>query len=113
MVGTYHGNKIDKLGKMIYGPNFPPKYYKCGWERRNVTTQKKSSLKQSSSLHNQIHDIVNPKYLKKEREKDLKYPQEWLKDETIETHSPAIHLKGWTIKGSCPPSVEPNAEFRS
>ena len=31
---------------------FPPKYYKYGWDRINVTTQKKSSLKQSSSLHN-------------------------------------------------------------
>ena len=63
MVGTYHGNKIDKLGKMI-GPNFPPKYYRYGWDRINVTTQKKSSLEQSSSLHNQINDIINPKYLK-------------------------------------------------
>ena len=61
MVGIYHGNKIDKLRKMIYGPNFSPKYYKCGWDRRNVTRHKKSSLEQSSSLQNQIHDIVNPK----------------------------------------------------
>ena len=38
---------------------------------------KKSSLEQSSSLHNQMHDIINPKYLKKEREKNLKFPQEW------------------------------------
>ena len=30
---------------------------------------------------NQINDIINPKYLKKEREKNLKFPQEWLKDE--------------------------------
>ena len=42
--------------------------------------RKKSSLEQISSLHNQIHDIINPKYLKKEREKNLKFPQEWLKD---------------------------------
>ena len=29
-------------------------------------------------LNNQkIHDIINPKYLKKEREKNLKFPQEW------------------------------------
>ena len=50
---------------------------------------KKLSLKRSSSLHNQIHDIINPKYLKKEREKNLKFPQEWLKDET--RHNPANH----------------------
>ena len=43
---------------------------------------KKSSLEQSSSLHNQIHDIINPKYLKKEKEKHLKFAQEWFKDET-------------------------------
>ena len=36
-------------------------YYKYGWDRINVTTQKKSSLEQSSSLHNQINDIINPK----------------------------------------------------
>ena len=28
-------------------------------------------------LINQINDIINPKYLKKEREKNLKFPQEW------------------------------------
>ena len=44
--------------------------------------KKKSSLEQISSLHNQIHDIINPKYLKKEMEKNLKFPQEWIKDET-------------------------------
>ena len=31
---------------------------------------------------NQTNDIINPKYLKKEREKNLQFPQEWLKDET-------------------------------
>ena len=35
-----------------------------------------SSLEQNSSLHNQKHDIINPKYLKKEKEKNLKFPQE-------------------------------------
>ena len=43
--------------------------------------RKKSSLEQNSSLHNQIHDIINPKYLKKERDKNLNLPQERLKDE--------------------------------
>ena len=56
-------------------------------------TQKKSSLEQSSSLHNQIHDIINPKYLKKEREENLKSLQEWLKDETNHIVQ-LIHLKG-------------------
>ena len=46
------------------------------WDRINVTTRKKSSLKQSLSLHYQIHDIINAKYLKKEREKNLKFSQE-------------------------------------
>ena len=120
MVGTYYGNKIDKLGKMIQ-PQFPTKVIQI---RINVTTHKKTSLEQSSSLHNQIHDIINPKYLKKEREKNLKFPQEWLKDETRHIVQ-LIHLKGWarhfeheyiiklSKKGSCPPSVESNAEFRS
>ena len=48
------------------------------WDSINITTKKKkkSSLEQNSSLHNQVHDIINPKYLKKEREKNLKFPQE-------------------------------------
>ena len=29
------------------------------WNRINVIKPKKSSLEQSSSLHNQIHDIIN------------------------------------------------------
>ena len=69
-------------------------YYKYGWDRVNVTTQKKSSLEQSSSLHKQIHDIINPKYLKKEREKNLKFPREWRKDEMRHIVN-LIHLKGW------------------
>ena len=40
---------------------------------------------------NQINDIINPKYLKKEREKNLK----WVKDETRHIIQ-LIHLKeGW------------------
>ena len=38
--------------------------------------QKKSSLEQNSSLHNQIRGIINPKHLKKKREKNLKFCQE-------------------------------------
>ena len=38
---------------------------------------------------------INSKYLKKEREKNSNFPQGWLKDESIETHSPAICLEGW------------------
>ena len=48
--------------------------------------RKNSSLEQSSSLHNEIHDIINPKYLKKE---NLKFPQEWLKYEKRHIASPA------------------------
>ena len=55
--------------------------------------RKKSSLEQSLSLHNQIHDIINPKHLKKEREKNLNLPQEWLKDETGHIVH-LIHMKG-------------------
>ena len=54
----------------------------------------KSSLEQSSSLHNQMHDIINPKYLKKEREKNLKFPQEWHKDESIKT-SNIVQISIW------------------
>ena len=89
----------------------------------SLNRKKKSSLEQSSSLHNQIHDI-NPKYLEKERERNLSFPHEWLKDEVRDIVQ-LIHLKGWaryfeheyiiklSEKGSCPPSVESNAEFRS
>ena len=35
----------------------------------------KSPLEQTSSLHNQIHDI-NSKYLKKKMQKNPKFPQE-------------------------------------
>ena len=41
----------------------------------------------NSSLHNQMHvDIMNQKakYLKKEREKNLKFPQKWHKGESIQ-----------------------------
>ena len=46
-------------------------------------------------MQNQMHDIINPKYLKKKRKKNLKYPQGWNKDESIDTLSPAIYLEGW------------------
>ena len=29
-----------------------------------------------------MHDIINSKYLKKEKEKNLKFAEEWFKDET-------------------------------
>ena len=40
-----------------------------------------------------MHDIINPKYLKKEREKNLKFPQKWIKDKTRHIVK-LIHLKG-------------------
>ena len=46
------------------------------WDRINVTTRKKSSSEQSLFLHYQIHGIINAKYLKKEREKNLTFSQE-------------------------------------
>ena len=47
------------------------------WNRMTVNIQKNSSLEQNSFLHNQIHDnIINPKNFKKEREKNVKLPQE-------------------------------------
>ena len=39
--------------------------------------------------------MINPKYLKMEREKNLKFPEKRQKDESIQTLSPAIHLEGW------------------
>ena len=77
MVGTYHGNKIDKLGKMI-GPISHQSITNMAGIGQMSLHRKKSSLEQSSSLHNQIHHIINPKYLKKERDKNLKFAQEWL-----------------------------------
>ena len=41
---------------------------------------------------NQINDIINPKYLQKEREKNLESPQKWLQDETRHIIQ-LIHLK--------------------
>ena len=38
--------------------------------------EEEPSLEQGLSLHNQIQDSINPKYLKNEREKNLKFPQE-------------------------------------
>ena len=38
--------------------------------------KEESSLEQGLSLHNQIQDSINPKYLRNEREKNLKFPQE-------------------------------------
>ena len=38
---------------------------------------------------------IQNKYLKSKKEKNLKFPQEWHKDESIETLSPAIHLEWW------------------
>ena len=125
MVGTYQGNKIDKLGKMIW-PQFSIKVLQIwvGQDKYHYThTHTKSHLQNKIHLYI-IHDIINPKYLKKEREKNTKFPQEWLKDETRYIVQ-LIHLKGWTShfereyiiklsqKGSCPPSVESNVEFRS
>ena len=39
-----------------------------------------------------MNDIINPKYLKKERENNYKFPQEWQKDKNFQALSPAIHL---------------------
>ena len=66
-------------------------YYKYGWDRINVTTQKKSSLEQSSSLHNQINDIINPKYLKNVEEFKIssRMAKRW-----NETHRPANSSQG-------------------
>ena len=57
-----------------------------------MSLHKKNPLEQGLSLHNQIHYIINPKYLEKEREQNLKFPQEQLKDET--RHSPANPSEG-------------------
>ena len=70
-----------------------------------------------------MHDIINPKYLKKEREKNLIFDQECLKDEMRHIVQ-LIYLKRWaryfeneyilklSKKGSCPPSVAYIAKFR-
>ena len=41
-----------------------------------------------------MHDIINPKYLKKERKKNLKFSQEWHKDESIKTPN-IVQLSIW------------------
>ena len=82
-MGTY-GTRIDKLGKMIWS-QFSTKVLQVTildiddwyWIRVNQYSKEKSSLEQNSSLHNQIyiHDIINPKYLKKDREKNFEFSQ--------------------------------------
>ena len=42
-----------------------------------------------------IHDIINPKYLKKEGVKNFKFPQEWKKDKSFQALSSAIHQEEW------------------
>ena len=43
MVATYHGNKIDRLGKMIWS-QFSSEVLKNNWDRINVTIQRKNHL---------------------------------------------------------------------
>ena len=45
--------------------------------------------------HNQIHYIINPKYLKKEREKNMNFIPELQNDRSFQTLSLALHLKSW------------------
>ena len=35
--------------------------------------------KHNIQIHNQIYDVINQKYLKKKKEKNIKFPQEWQK----------------------------------
>ena len=75
-------NRIDKVGKMACS-RFSTKVSQMtildisNWDRINVNIQKNSSLEQNSSLHIQTHDnIINPRNLKEEREKNFKFPEE-------------------------------------
>ena len=65
MLGTYHGNKLNKLGKMIW-LQFPTKVLQI-WLAQDKChyKNKKLFLEQSLSLHNKIHDIINPKFSKR------------------------------------------------
>ena len=56
----------------------------------NVTTQTK--INEIFDQSNTLNDIINPKYLKKKREKNLKFPQEWLNYEM--RHNPANSSEG-------------------
>ena len=59
-------------------PRFPTKILQIWLDRINITTQKKIIFRTEFILNNQkTPDNINPKYLKKEREKNLKFPQEW------------------------------------
>ena len=71
---TFHGNKIDKLRNMM-GAQLPTKVLQIMTGIGMSLYKKSSYLEQNSYLHSQIYDF-NPKYLKKEREKNLKFPQE-------------------------------------
>ena len=49
-----------------------------GWDRMRATIQKKVPLLNRIHLYiiKYIHDMINQKYLKKERDKNFKFPQQ-------------------------------------
>lgn len=51
----------------------------------------------SMQIHKQIHDIINPKPHKKEREKNIKLSHEPKKDETSQRISRVFSLDGMDI----------------
>ena len=78
-----HANRIDKLGKMVWS-QFSTKLLQItildidDWDRIRVNIKKKIHLQNRIHLYEikYTHNIINPKYLKKEIKKNFKFPQE-------------------------------------
>ena len=78
-----YGNRTDKLGKMAWSEFSTKALHKTildidDWDRIRVNIQKKIHLK--NRIHpckiKYIYDIISPIYLKEERKKSFKFPQE-------------------------------------
>ena len=142
-VGTY-SNRINKLGKMIWSQFstevFQVTLYLWYWWLGRIFKGKVIYRTEFLFALLNIHDI-HPKHLKKEKEKNFKFPQECQKNKWFQTLSRAIHLEGWArhfehefiikfpinliefwktnewsqcfLKRSCPLSIVSNAEFKS
>ena len=94
ILGLRNTMEIKQTRKGDIDPIFHWSIINNDWKRINITTQKKLSLGQNSPLHNQTHYIINQKYLKNERVKNLNFPYERQKDKSIDTLLPFILLEG-------------------
>ena len=62
----------------------------------SINIQRKTHLKNKIHFYiiKYMHDIINPKYLKRERETNFRFPHKCQKDISFLTLSPAVHMEG-------------------